>query len=74
MIFCFSGTGNPAWAAQQLARRTRDGACDITAMKELPNLKNTRQFQRQEQVYRVHEGTMARRRYAIRAYLPQDEQ
>ena len=39
MIFYFSGTGNSAWAARQLARLTGDEACDITDMKKLPDVK-----------------------------------
>ena len=44
MIFYFSGTGNSAWVARQLAKRTGDVACDITTLKELPNLDNNRQI------------------------------
>ena len=39
MIFYFSGTGNSAWAARQLARLTGDEACDITDLKKLPDVK-----------------------------------
>lgn len=44
MIFYFSGTGNSAWAARQLAKRTGDVACDITTLKELPDLDSNRQI------------------------------
>jgi len=44
MIFYFSGTGNSAWVARQLAKRTGDVACDITTLKELPNLDSDRQL------------------------------
>ena len=44
MIFYFSGTGNSAWAARQLARLTGDEACDITVVNELPNLNSARQI------------------------------
>ena len=44
MIFYFSGTGNSAWAARQLAKLTGDEACDITALHELPDLANARQI------------------------------
>lgn len=44
MIFYFSGTGNSAWAARQLAKRTGDVACDITTLKELPDLGSNRQI------------------------------
>lgn len=44
MIFYFSGTGNSAWAARQLARLTRDKACDITTLNQLPNLDSARQI------------------------------
>lgn len=43
MIFYFSGTGNSAWAARQLARLTGDDACDITALNEPPDLAHARQ-------------------------------
>ena len=43
MIFYFSGTGNSAWAARQLARLTEDAACDITQLNELPALAEARQ-------------------------------
>ena len=44
MIFYFSGTGNSAWAARQLARLTDDTAWDITQLKELPELTHARQI------------------------------
>lgn len=44
MIFYFSGTGNSAWAARQLARLTEDEACDITNLQEMPNLGNAKQI------------------------------
>lgn len=44
MIFYFSGTGNSAWAARQLARLTVDEAYDITNLKELPDLANAKQI------------------------------
>lgn len=44
MIFYFSGTGNSAWAARQLARLTDDTACDITHLNELPDLTDARQI------------------------------
>ena len=44
MIFYFSGTGNSAWAARQLARLTGDEACDITTLKVLPDLDGARQI------------------------------
>ena len=44
MIFYFSGTGNSAWAARQLARLTDDTACDITQLNELPDLTDARQI------------------------------
>ena len=40
MIFYFSGTGNSAWAARQLARLTGDKAYDITNLNQLPDLDN----------------------------------
>ena len=42
MIFYFSGTGNSAWAARQLARHIGDEAYDITSLKELPDMDNAR--------------------------------
>lgn len=44
MIFYFSGTGNSAWVARRLAHLTDDGAYDITALKELPDIANARQI------------------------------
>lgn len=44
MIFYFSGTGNSAWTARQLARLTGDNAYDITTLKELPELTHTKQL------------------------------
>lgn len=44
MIFYFSGTGNSAWAARQLARLTGDDAYDITTLKEPPALDGSRQI------------------------------
>lgn len=44
MIFYFSGTGNSAWAARQLARLTDDTAFDITQLNELPDLADARQI------------------------------
>lgn len=44
MIFYFSGTGNSAWAARQLARLTGDEACDITTLNQLPDLDSTQQI------------------------------
>ena len=44
MIFYFSGTGNSAWAARQLARLTGDKAYDITNLNQLPDLDNAEQI------------------------------
>ena len=44
MIFYFSGTGNSAWAARQLANLTEDEAYDIISLKELPDIGNTKQI------------------------------
>lgn len=44
MIFYFSGTGNSAWAARQLARLTGDKAYDITNLNQLPDLDSARQI------------------------------
>ena len=44
MIFYFSGTGNSAWAARQLARLTGDEACDITTLTQVPDLKACQQI------------------------------
>lgn len=44
MIFYFSGTGNSAWAARQLARLTGDEAYDITNLDGLPDMEHTKQI------------------------------
>lgn len=44
MIFYFSGTGNSAWAARQLARLTGDKANDITNLNQLPDLDSAGQI------------------------------
>lgn len=44
MIFYFSGTGNSAWAARQLAHLTGDEACDITKLNDLPNMDNAKRI------------------------------
>lgn len=44
MIFYFSGTGNSAWAARQLARLTGDKAYDITNLNQLPTLDSAKQI------------------------------
>ena len=44
MIFYFSGTGNSAWAARQLARLTGDKAYDITNLNQLPDLGSAKQI------------------------------
>lgn len=44
MIFYFSGTGNSAWAARQLARLTDDVAYDIISLKELPDMGRAKQI------------------------------
>lgn len=44
MIFYFSGTGNSAWAARQLAHLTGDEACDTTKLNDLPNMDNAKQI------------------------------
>ena len=44
MIFYFSGTGNSAWTARQLARLTGDEAYDITNLKELPDVDSAKQI------------------------------
>ena len=44
MIFYFSGTGNSAWAARQLARLTGDEAYDIISLKEQPNIDHAKQI------------------------------
>ena len=44
MIFYFSGTGNSAWAARQLARLTGEETYDITNLKELPDMEGSKQM------------------------------
>ena len=44
MIFYFSGTGNSAWAARQLARLTGDTVYDITNLKGLPKMEGAKQI------------------------------
>ena len=44
MIFYFSGTGNSAWAAHQLAGLTGDETCDIIGLKQLPDINNAEQI------------------------------
>lgn len=44
MIFYFSGTGNSAWAARQLARLTGDKACDITSLTQRPEVAGEKQL------------------------------
>ena len=44
MIFYFSGTGNSAWAARQLARLTDDEACEITNLNGLPDMHHAKQI------------------------------
>lgn len=44
MIFYFSGTGNSAWAAQQLAQLTRDEARDIVSLPEPPAIGGVEQI------------------------------
>lgn len=44
MIFYFSGTGNSAWAARQLARLTGDATCDIVSLTKLPDLQKAEQI------------------------------
>ena len=44
MIFYFSGTGNSAWAARQLAKLTGDTAYDITSLNERPDIDNAKQI------------------------------
>ena len=44
MIFYFSGTGNSAWAARQLACLTGDEAYDITNLNELPDREKAKQL------------------------------
>lgn len=44
MIFYFSGTGNSAWAAHQLAHLTRDEARDIVSLSEVPDIQSAEQI------------------------------
>lgn len=44
MIFYFSGTGNSAWAARQLARLTDDEACEITNLNGLPDMDHAKRI------------------------------
>ena len=44
MIFYFSGTGNSAWAARQLARLTGDEVYDVTDLNGLPKMDNAKQI------------------------------
>lgn len=44
MIFYFSGTGNSAWAARQLAHLTSDEAYDITALTNPPDIQTAEQI------------------------------
>ena len=44
MIFYFSGTGNSAWAAQQLAHLTGDEVYDITALTNPPDVQSAEQI------------------------------
>lgn len=44
MIFYFSGTGNSAWVAQQLAHLTEDNTCDITALTQRPDVHTAKQI------------------------------
>ena len=43
MIFYFSGTGNSAWAARQLAHLTSDEAYDIAALTNPPDMQTAEQ-------------------------------
>ncbi len=43
MIFYFSGTGNSAWVARQLAHLTGDVACDITTLAHTPDVQKEEQ-------------------------------
>lgn len=43
MIFYFSGTGNSAWVARQLAHLTGDVACDITTLAQTPDVQKEEQ-------------------------------
>lgn len=44
MIFYFSGTGNSAWVAQQIARLTQDTAQDISKLTTLPSVQTEKQL------------------------------
>lgn len=44
MIFYFSGTGNSAWVARQLARLTGDEAFDIIHLTEMPDVRACKQI------------------------------
>lgn len=44
MIFYFSGTGNSAWAARQLAHLTGDEVYDITTFTTPPDVQNVEQI------------------------------
>lgn len=44
MIFYFSGTGNSAWCAKQLAHLIDDQAYDITTLTEIPDIQNAKQI------------------------------
>ena len=44
MIFYFSGTGNSAWVARQLAYLTGDNICDISALTQQPDVKTAKQI------------------------------
>lgn len=44
MIFYFSGTGNSAWAARQLACLTDDETYDITTLSKQPNVQTAKQI------------------------------
>ena len=65
MIFYFSGTGNSAWAARQLAKRTGDVACDITTLKELPDLDSDPDWRLSGTGERREDGGIA---YEFRVY------
>lgn len=44
MIFYFSGTGNSAWVAWQLAQLTGDEAYDITTLNKFPKMDSAKQI------------------------------
>lgn len=44
MIFYYSGTGNSAWAARQLARLTGDQAWDMARLSQLPDVRGAGQI------------------------------